>query len=90
MSRTRCAKRGGWTALGLSLLVLAGCQTYLPTTGQTLPSPRYLDHPPQYFPPSPTFPLSRELATMEAQNGAPVPGAGALVPLPPQVPPGAR
>jgi hypothetical protein len=34
----------------------------------TLPSGYYLQHPPQYFPPSPAFPLSRELAGMEAQN----------------------
>ena len=90
MSSTRCAKRGGLAALGLTLAVLTGCQTYLPATGQTLPTPRYLDHPPQYFPPSPPFPLAREQAFMEAQAGAPVPGAGALVPLPPQLPPGAR
>ncbi len=90
MSRTRRARRSGLAALSLSLTVLSGCQTYLPTTGQTLPSPRYLDHPPQYFPPSPVFPEARELATMEAQSGAPVPGAGGLVPLPPQVPPGPR
>lgn len=27
----------------------------------TLPSPRYLEHVPQYFPPDPVFPLAREL-----------------------------
>jgi hypothetical protein len=84
----RRAKTGALTALGLAVFGLAGCQTYVPGTGQTLPSPRYLEHPPQYIPPSPFFPLSRELATMEAQAGAPVPGAGAVVPLPPPVPPG--
>lgn len=46
------------------LFVLCGCQTW--TSGMTLPSGRYLEHPPQYFPPSPPFPLPRELATQEA------------------------
>lgn len=32
---------------------------------RALPSPRYLQHPPQYFPPSPEFPLARELASQE-------------------------
>ncbi len=41
-----------------------GCQTEV--TGMTLPSPRYLQHAPQYIPPSPPFPLPRELASMEA------------------------
>src|SRR4051812_42787530 len=73
MSRMRRAKTGTLTALGLALIALAGCQTYVPSTGQTLPTGRYLEHPPQYIPPSPPFPLARELATMEAQAGAPVP-----------------
>ena len=47
---------------------LTGCQTNL--AGMTLPSPHYLQHRPQYFPPEPSFPLSRELATMQAQNQA--------------------
>jgi hypothetical protein len=36
----------------------------------TLPSPRYLMHPPQYIPPTPDFPLPKELARMEEQNAA--------------------
>ena len=80
MSKTRRAKRGGLAALGLSVAVLTGCQTWLPGTGQTLPSPRYLEHPPQFIAPSPNFPLPREQAKLEAQAGAPVPGAGNLVP----------
>jgi hypothetical protein len=68
-------------SLGLAYVSLTGCQTN--TGGMTLPSGYYLQHPPQYFPPSPAFPLSRELAGMEAQN------AGALVPqvVTPQAPP---
>jgi hypothetical protein len=91
MDRTRRAKRGILAVLGLSVAALSGCQTYLPITGETLPSARYLDHPPQYIPPSPFFPLAREQATLEAQWGAPVPGMGGLIPPPPAaVPPGAR
>ncbi|MCS6851659.1 MAG: hypothetical protein NZ700_10890 [Gemmataceae bacterium] len=74
-------------ALGLLVAGLTGCQTWVPTTGQTLPSPRYLQHPPQYLPPSPPFPLPRELATMEAQSTAPAPQPP--VPMPPPAPLGA-
>ena len=52
----------------------------------TLPSPHYLEHPPQYFPPSPPYPLPRELASQEATYAAPVPGAVPPVPLPAPVP----
>jgi hypothetical protein len=74
--------------LGLALATLSGCQTWV--AGMTLPSGRYLNHPPQYFPPSPAFPLSRELASQEAAAGALGPG-GPAGPLPapvPGVPPG--
>lgn len=50
-----------------------GCQTQM--AGMTLPSPHYLEHPPQYVPPSPPFPLSRELAQQEEIASRPVPGA---------------
>jgi hypothetical protein len=43
--------------------------------GMTLPSPHYLEHPPQYVPPSPPFPLSRELAQQEEIASRPIPGA---------------
>jgi hypothetical protein len=39
------------------------------TGGMTLPSPRYLEHHPQYFPPEPAFPLARELAAQEVAAG---------------------
>jgi hypothetical protein len=75
--------------LGLALLALSGCQTWV--AGMTLPSGRYLQHPPQYIPPSPPFPLSRELASQEAAAAAALPGGavpgGAAVPLPPALPP---
>jgi hypothetical protein len=47
-------------------------------TGMTLPSGHYLQHPPQYFPPSPAFPLTREMASQQAVTTA--------VPPPPPVP----
>lgn len=39
--------------------LFAGCQTY--QGGLTLPAPRYVDNPPQYFPQEPSFPLAKEL-----------------------------
>ncbi|MDB5311888.1 MAG: hypothetical protein JWO38_6090 [Gemmataceae bacterium] len=74
-----------WLAFAAAALGfgLTGCQTWV--GGMTLPSPRYLEHYPQYFPPDPSFPLPRELATQTDPAGAGgavgVPGAGpALVP----------
>jgi hypothetical protein len=72
-------------AMGLSA---TGCQTYF--GGMTLPSPRYLEHQPQYFPADPTFPLPRELATQTdpagAAGGLIGPAGAALVPPPGPVP----
>src|SRR5262245_55556331 len=84
----RTYRPGGLLAcLGLGLALLSGCQTW--TSGMTLPSPRYLEHPPQYFPPSPPFPLPRELAAQERAAAAAAAGAAGLAPevLPPRVPP---
>lgn len=89
---TRQSVRLMLAGVAIALGATTGCQTW--TAGMTLPSGRYLEHPPQYFPPSPPFPLSRELATMEKQqaavNGVPVPPlgpdagapAGGVAPLP--------
>jgi hypothetical protein len=71
--------------LGLLLAALAGCQTQVPGTQQTLPSGWYLQHPPQYIPPSPAFPLPREEATMEA-IAARFAGPAGPAPLPAPVP----
>jgi hypothetical protein len=68
--------------MSLCLVTLSGCQTWF--AGMTLPSGRYLEHPPQYFPPSPPFPLPRELAAQERAWAA-VP-EGAVVPPPDVVP----
>src|SRR6516225_4362722 len=84
MNKTRYRTLGCVAALGLGLGALSGCQTWV--AGMTLPSPHYLEHPPQYFPPSPPYPLPRELATQEATYAAPVPGAVPAVPLPPVIP----
>ena len=55
---------------------LTGCQTYpAGFGGMTLPSPHYLKHYPQYFPPDPPFPLPRELDSMQNAEGL-VPGVG--------------
>ena len=76
----------GWSGLGLAVLALTGCQTQM--AGMTVPSPHYLLHPPQYIPPSPPFPLPRELAGQEATAAAAnAAAAGAAVPLPPALPP---
>jgi hypothetical protein len=37
-----------------------------PASSMTLPEPRYLQHPPQFIPADPAFPLSRELAPTPA------------------------
>ncbi|HEV3446678.1 MAG TPA: hypothetical protein VG099_18695 [Gemmataceae bacterium] len=73
--------------LGLLLAAATGCQTNI--AGMTLPSGHYLNHPPQYFTPSPAFPLQRELAGMEAQGagGLPAPGAPPLPPPAAVIPP---
>lgn len=80
-------RRRGWMCLaGLSLAVISavGCQTW--TSGMTLPSPRYLEHPPQFIPEGPDFPLTRELARME--EAQPIGGGVGPIGLPPQVPRG--
>ena len=53
---------------GLMLFATSGCQTWVPEAGLTLPSGDYLKHQPQYIPPSPSFPLSRELESIEEAN----------------------
>ena len=74
---------------GLALAALSGCQAWTSTTYQTLPSGRYLEHPPQYIPPSPPFPLPRELAAQEAAaaGAAAAAAPNGAEPLPPGVPP---
>ena len=75
----------GTIGLGLLMTALTGCQTNI--AGMTLPSPHYLQHPPQYIPPTPPFPLARELAQMEGANAG---GAGALpAPVAPPIAPAA-
>jgi hypothetical protein len=77
----------GLAGLGLGLACLSGCQTNV--AGMTLPSAYYLQHPPQYFPESPPFPLPRELASQEVAAAAALEG-GPPVPLPAAVPPAPR
>jgi hypothetical protein len=51
--------------LGLTLTTSLGCQTWIPEAGVTMPTAYYLNHPPQYIPPSPPFPLPREMRSMK-------------------------
>jgi hypothetical protein len=80
----------GFAGVGLFLTAATGCQTNI--AGMTLPSGHYMQHPPQYFAPSPAFPLQRELAAQEAQDaGVGLAGAAPIAPGPvvPPPPPGA-
>ena len=80
MKTTR--QRGWLLGIGLGLGALSGCQTWVPEAALTLPSPRYLRHAPQYIPPSPQYPLTNELRSLEEAAArqqvnpppAPVPG----------------
>jgi hypothetical protein len=67
----------------LAATTLTGCQTWVPAIGMTLPSGHYLQHPPQYFPPSPPYPLPRELAYQESVSAQAAGAQGGLVPPPP-------
>ncbi|MCI0685165.1 MAG: hypothetical protein L0Y71_23960 [Gemmataceae bacterium] len=75
--------RSRWTwllsgAMGLGTVLVSGCQTWVPEAGMTLPSGHYLDHPPQYIPRSPAFPLTKELQSLE--EAAARQNAGAFAP----------
>jgi hypothetical protein len=61
-------------------LALTGCQTWV--GGMTLPSPRYLEHYPQYFAPDPPVPLPRELASQEDPDAAARRAGGGAGPAP--------
>jgi hypothetical protein len=93
MNKTR---RWYWlgTIVGLGLTTLVGCQTWVTEAGVTLPSGHYLEHPAQYIPASPPFPLSRELTSMEAGGviagaaaGAGQPAVAPVAPVPAPAPP---
>ena len=76
MNSTGGRTRAWQGILGLGLCLATGCQTWV--GGMTLPSPRYLNHPPQYFAPSPAFPLTKELSSQEAIAAAPASAAAGL------------
>jgi len=79
-------KRRGWlgclAALGLLITTANGCQTYVPSTGLTLPTGHYLEHLPVYNPPSQQFPLPRELATQQTYAAQPAPAGQEGLPPP--------
>ena len=80
------------TGLGLTLSLCTGCQTWM--GGMTLPTGRYLEHTPQYFPQEPDFPLAKELAYQEEKSsvspavGGAVGGVQPVPPPPVAMPPG--
>jgi hypothetical protein len=78
MKTIRRWQSGALAGAALLLSTLTGCQTYI--AGMTLPTGHYLEHPPQYFQPAPAFPLSKELAAMEADAARPVATAPASLP----------
>jgi len=84
-ARRTMTKLAAFAALGTGVVGAAGCQT--PPAGfggMTLPSGRYLQHPPQYFPPDPVFPLQNELNSMQDPEGLTRRGGGvAPAPLAP-------
>jgi hypothetical protein len=83
--RTNRRRLAGLTAaLGVALIGLTGCQTWF--GGMTLPSPRYLQHYPQYFAPDPAHPLPRELASQEDPEGAARRAGGVGLGVPPVAP----
>jgi hypothetical protein len=85
MKNRTWAQAAGAATLGMVLSGLTGCQTWV--GGLTLPSGRYLEHQPQFFPPSPSFPLSRELATQEEQSARAAAAAAPAAPVPPPIVP---
>jgi hypothetical protein len=70
MTTTRRWQLALAAGLGLGLTTTTGCQTHIISTGMTLPSPHYLEHPPQYFPPDPDYPLQREVNSQLNQAAA--------------------
>ena len=96
MGRRNFTRGLRWAVLASGLSALGGCQAWY--GGMTLPSPRYLEHPPQYFPAEPDFPLERELQYQDAISTQVRPGVASWhsgssgrspvppVPLPPVVP----
>ena len=88
MKPTRWWKGLAVAGIGLLIASTTGCQTWY--GGMTLPSPRYLEHYPQYFAPDPAFPLPRELASQEDPEGAARraggPGVGGVAPVAPGIP----
>jgi hypothetical protein len=64
------SRKSSGIAAGLALLAAAttGCQ--IDVSGQTLPSPYYLQDDVQYFPAGPEFKLAKEAAALKAQKEA--------------------
>jgi hypothetical protein len=84
------ARYVGAAIIGAAAAVGEMCGGRAAAAGMTPPSGQYLQHPPQYFPPAPAFPLPRELATQEAVPLPPPavapPWPGMMMPAPMPVP----
>ena len=70
--------KGSWhlaitAGVALGIASLAGCQARMIEAGLTLPSGYYLEQIPEYIPPSPPFPLSNELQSLEDAAARQVP-----------------
>ncbi|MCZ2342865.1 MAG: hypothetical protein LC104_13910 [Bacteroidales bacterium] len=92
MAVFRCwlAHRTAGLGLAVAVITVTGCQTYpAGFGGLTLPSPHYLKHYPQYFPPDPPFKLQRELESMQDPEQLFGARPGAALPAPSPIPPGA-
>jgi hypothetical protein len=76
-----CKSLPRWLGLlGIGVLAaVAGCQTWHTEAGLTLPSGHYLEHPPQFIPPSPEFPLPKEMMTLKKATDAAAGGPAAPV-----------
>lgn len=72
-------KRVLWSLALAGLTLVSGCQTWVPEAGITMPSPQYIRHTPTYIPPSPPYPLSRELDSLIEATSRTAPGVGPLV-----------
>lgn len=63
----RLALRCVAAAAAVGAVASSGCQTRM--GGVPYPTPHYLEHVPQYFPPDPAFPLQRERDSMLDPTG---------------------
>jgi hypothetical protein len=77
-----CPVGGAVAGMAAAVGELCGCK--VAAAGMTLPPGRYVNHPPQYFPPAPAFPPGCEMAGQAVvPMPPPPPPVGMVVPAPP-------